>query len=261
VPRPRTIPFEAPWTWLAAGWRDLCRQPALSLGYGAAFTLGSLLIVGTLTTVNANALFLVLAGGFMLIGPFVAVGLYDISRRLAAGGTVTLKDVVRAGAAAPTQLAYLGAFLMLLLLLWVRTAFLIMMLFLGTGTVPPPEDFMRFLLFTPNGITLLVFGTAVGAVFAAVVYASSCVAVPMLLDRKIDALTAARASAAAVFANIRPMALRAALIVVMMAAGFATLLIGLVVAFPLIGHATWHAYRDLFAQHPEPLDASVHERS
>jgi uncharacterized membrane protein len=246
LPRPRVVPLEAPWNWLAAGWRDMWRQPALSLGYGAMFALGALCLALVFASLQAHALFLTLAGGFLLVGPLVAVGLYEYSRRLAAGQSVTLTDMLRAGRSAPGQLSFFGILLLLLALIWVRLAFLLLMLFLGTLAVPPPEEFMRLLLFTPQGLGLLIVGTIVGGALAALVFAMSAVAVPLLLDRRTDAVTAARASVAAVAANPLSMALWAALIVVIMAAGFATLLVGLVLAFPLVGHASWHAYRDIY---------------
>ena len=138
--------------------------------------------------------------------------------------------------------------LMLIALVWLRLAMLLMAIFLGTLSVPPPSEFMQMLLFTPQGLGLLVVGTLIGGAIAASVFALSAVAVPLLLVEQTDAVTAARASLAAVCANPVVMMLWAALIVVMMGAGFLTLLIGLIVAFPLIGHATWYAYQDIYGE-------------
>ena len=104
---------------------------------------------------------------------------------------------------------------------------------------------MPTLLFTPHGLGLLVAGTAVGGVLAATVFAISVISVPLLMTRRVDAVTAIAASLAAVVLNPKPMALWAGLIAGFMALGIATLYVGLIVVFPLIGHATWHAYRDL----------------
>ena len=246
IPPPRRIPFDAPWMWLAAGWRDLWRTPALSLCYGALFALAAALILFGLARQQAHALFLALAGGFLLIGPLAAVGLYEASRRLTTGLTVTLMDMLRAGQRAQTQLLFFGAILTFAFLVWMRIAMLLLALFLGSATVPPPAEFMQALLFTSSGLGLLVTGTFCGGLIAAVIYAGSVVAVPILLAYRTDPVTAARASVAAVLANPRPMVLWSVLIAAMMAAGFASLLIGLVVAFPLIGHASWHAFQDLY---------------
>lgn len=248
VPSPRVVPFDAPWEWLAAGWRDLWQEPVLSLGYGAAFAIVAGLLLATLSLDGIPALFPTLAGGFLLIGPVCAVGLYEISRRLGRHEPIELGDVVGAGVEARGQLAFFGSFLMFLLVAWMWLAFLLLMLFLGTSGVPPPSEFMRTLLFTPKGLGLLVVGSICGGLLAVLVFAISALSVPMLLVRRMDAVSAARASVAAVVANPKTMALWAALIVVMMAAGFATFLVGLVIAFPLIGHATWHAYVAIYGE-------------
>lgn len=246
VPEPRKVSIDAPWTWLAAGWRDLWRKPSIGLAYGAFAALVALLLVACLALIEALPLFLTLAGGFLLLGPLVAIGLYQASGQMAQSRPVTLSDVAFAPIAARGQLAFAGAFLLLMFLIWLRIAMLLFMLFLGTNNIPPPNEFLQVLLFTSHGLGLLVLGTAVGAAFAAIVFATTVVSIPLLLSKRVDVLTAGAASVKAVLANPKPMALWAALIVVIMAAGFATLLAGLVVAFPLIGHATWHAYADIF---------------
>jgi uncharacterized membrane protein len=252
LPPPRRVPFEAPWTWLATGWRDVWTMPHVSIVYGAFFTLAAALLAIGLWVVGAPSLFLALAGGFLLIGPFVAVGLYEASRRLAAGQVPNLGEVVVAGLGARGELAFFGAVLLFAFFVWLQLAFLLLMLFLGTSEVPRASTFMHTLLFTPQGLGLLVVGSLIGGIIAAMIFAISAVAVPMLLEKKIDAVTAARASVAAAVHNPKPMALWAALIVVIMAAGFATLLVGLAISFPLIGHATWHAYADIYGSRQSP---------
>jgi uncharacterized membrane protein len=246
IPAPRRVPADAPWGWLAAGWRDMWSVPRISLVYGGGFALAAALLCFGLHSFDALSLCLPLAGGFMLIGPLMAVGLYEASRRLAVNTPVRLSDVALAGFAARGQLALLGAVLFLLLIVWLQLAFGLLLLFLGTAGLPSISDFLQTLLLTPRGLWLLITGSVVGGVIAALVFAATVVAVPTLLVTQTDALSAARASIAAVFRNPMPMALWAALIVVIMAAGFFTMLVGLVVAFPLIGHATWHAYAEIY---------------
>ena len=250
-PVPRRVPIDAPWMWLAAGWRDMWCVPFISLGYGALFALGAALLSGLLLRFQALSLLLPLAGGFLLIGPFLAVGLYAASRQLSSGANVRLAAVAWSWTAARGQLGFFGVALLIVYFGWLQAAFLLLMLFLGGAGLPPPDQFMHTLLFTPRGLGLLVVGTIVGSLLATLVFAISAFAVPMLLARSLDAVTAARASVAAVALNPKPMALWAGLIAVIMAAGFACLLIGLVIAFPLIGHASWHAYVDVFGDPPK----------
>lgn len=246
IPAPRKVSIEAPWNWLAAGWLDLWAAPAISVTYGAAFAIIAGLLLLGLQDVGGQSVFLALAGGFLLIGPLAAVGLYETSRQLAAGKKPRLADVAKAGWNARGQLAFFGAVLLFAFMIWLQIAFLLSMLFLGTSGFPPPSAFMQTLLFTPQGLGLLIVGTIVGGIIAALVFAISVVAVPMLMVRQADAISAARASMASVITNPRPMMLWAGLIVFIIAGGFATLLLGIVLGFPLLGHATWHAYADIF---------------
>ena len=239
------VPFEGPWSWLAAGWRDMCTLPRVSLAYGVLFALLSAGLTLGLLVAGLPSLVLALAGGFLLVGPVAAVGLYEASRCLEAGRTVDFGEVVRAGLNAPGQLGFFGAILAFLYFVWLQLAFLLFMLFLGSRGLPPPSEFVPTLLFTPHGLGLLVVGTAVGSILAMVAFAISVISVPLLLTRRADAVTAIAASLAAVMVNPKPMALWAALIAGFMVVGIATLYVGLAIAFPLIGHATWHAYRDL----------------
>ncbi|MCB1509574.1 MAG: DUF2189 domain-containing protein [Hyphomicrobiaceae bacterium] len=242
----KSPPFDAPWDWLAAGWRDLWTVPHISLTYGAAFSIGAVVMLMGFVTFGLQSVMMVLSAGFMLIGPLVAVGLYEVSRKLEKGEPVAFSDVMFAGFRAPGQLGFLGAILVFAFFVWVQLALLLFMLFMGSGsTFPPAREFVPTLLFTQHGLSLLVVGTAVGAVLAAVVFSISAVSVPLLMTRRLDAVTAIQASVSAVMKNPKPMVLWAALIAGFIACGVATLLVGLIIAFPLIGHATWHAYRDL----------------
>ena len=245
APAIRRVAFDAPWAWLAAGWRDLWSAPFISLTYGALFAAAAYVFVFHLSSTNALPLMLPLAGGFLLVGPLLAVGLYEISRRKERNEQATFQNIVAAIKGSGGQLAFFGVMLLLLYFFWMRFAFLLFMLFFGNADIPPIENFVPTLLFTPHGLGLLVTGTAVGAVFASVAYAVSAIAVPMLLDRKVDVISAVSASVKAVNENWPAMILWAVLIVGLIAMGFAGLFVGLAIAFPLIGHATWHAYREL----------------
>jgi uncharacterized membrane protein len=244
----RRVAFDAPWAWLAAGWRDMWTVPIISLTYGALFAaIAAGLVVGLMVG-GLEALILALGGGFLLIGPIAAVGLYETSRRLENGERVTFGGVLTSARAAPGQLGFFGAILAFCYFIWLQLASLLFMLFFGGHGLPPASDFVPTLLFAPHGLGLLVSGTIVGGILATVVFSISVVSVPLLLTRRIDAVSAILASLQAVRVNWQPMALWAALIAGFMALGIATVFVGLVVMFPLIGHATWHAYRDVVVE-------------
>ena len=245
---PRRVPFDAPWAWLAAGWRDMWTIPALSLGYGATFAACAVLLAFGLWSQGWHALIPALAGGFLLVGPLFGVGLYEASRRIGRGATVSAADMILAGNGARGQLAFFGATLMFAYLVWLQLAFLLLMLFLDTSGLPPATEFIPTLLFTSRGLGLLIAGSIGGGLIATVVFAISFVAVPILMTEQTDAVSAARASVRAVAINGKAAMLWAGLITVIMAAGFASLFVGLAIAFPLIGHATWHAYSDIYGR-------------
>lgn len=244
IPAFRQVAFDRPWAWLAAGWRDLWTHPGVSLWYGLVACIGGLLLAVGLSVSELGALIPVLAGGFALVGPVMALGLYDVSRRIERGEAVSLAVTLQSTLQAAPRIGLFAAFLLLIYLIWVRLAFLLLMLFLGTGGLPPAVEFVPTLLFTPHGLGLLVAGSAVGAALAAVVFALSAISIPMLMERDVDAVTAIAASVRSVISNPKAMGLWALMIAGFVVLGIATLGLGLVVIFPLIGHATWHAYRD-----------------
>jgi uncharacterized membrane protein len=239
------VSFDAPWAWLAAGWRDMWQVPRISLAYGLAFAGISALLASGLLVGGFESLILALAGGFLLIGPIAAVGLYETSRRLESAQRIVFGEMATSVLQATGQLAFFGAILAFLFLVWVQLAFLLLMLFLGNQPLPPASQFIPTLLFTPQGLGLLAVGTIVGGLLALAAFAISAISVPLLMTRRIDAVSAMAASLSAVVLNPKPMLLWAGLIAGFMALGVATLFAGLVIVFPLIGHATWHAYRDL----------------
>ncbi len=244
----RRVDLEAPWRWIMAGWRDMERMPHISLIYGAVFAAVAVGLFLGLMRVGMSSAILALAGGFLLIGPVLAVGLYEGSRQLEQGRRVRISDVVLAAFRTPGQLVLLGLALLIIYIVWMQTAFLLFMVFMGTQPFPPLENFMSELLLTTRGVALLTVGTIEGAVLASVVFMICAVSAPMLMDRPIGVTDAILTSVEAVKLNWKPMALWAALIAAFMIVGLLTLSAGLVVAFPLIGHATWHAYRDLVAK-------------
>lgn len=239
----RALDMTAPLRWLRLGWMDLTRAPRLSLIYGFALTLLSLLITGFTWRFGTMALYIGLASGFIFVGPVLAVGLYSISRQLEEGRKPVLGYCIREGQQHLRELLVLGIILLVVLLVWARAA-TIMSVFLPMQAHPGWQQLLPYF-----GI-----GSMVGAVFAGVVFAASAFSVPMIMDRKADAITAVVTSTNAVLRNKKPMLLWAAIIVLSVLLGFATALIGFLILLPIIGHATWHAYR-------EAIDASAWEKN
>ena len=240
-----TAAYEDVWRWLEAGWSDLRRRPSTSLGYGLFVTALSYAVVACLLLIDAVYLLLPLAAGFMFGGPLLAVGLYEISRR--GGERPSLAAALGAVRRAPLQLAYMGLMLALFALAWIRIATLLFALFFGADA-PPLAELFESLFLTVRGTVFLAVGTAIGAALAFVAYAISAVSLPMIVDREVDAITAVIASVSAVRDNFLTMTLWAWIIAALTAVGVATLFFGLIVVFPLLGHATWHCYRTVIGE-------------
>lgn len=241
----RRVPLDAPWNWLARGWRDLCALPVVSLLYGTAFCASGWLVVYWLELLGASALVPVLAGGFLLVAPLLAAGFYEISRRLERGEPITARGVLSRCKAAMGRLGLFGIVLFFAYFIWVELAFLLLTLFLDGAQLPEASQFVQSLLFTKTGLGLLFAAVIVGGLLAGLVFAISSVAAPLLLVRDVDLVTAMVTSARAVNLNRGVMLLWAGIIAGHMTLALATAFVGLVVIFPLLGYATWHAYRDL----------------
>jgi uncharacterized membrane protein len=242
----RHVELDRPWRWLAAGWRDLITSPGPSLAFGVVFALAGYLITFGLFAADVFYLVLPMIAGFLIIGPFAATGFYEVSRQRQLGQRASVGDVFGAWRRNPSQIALMGVALLLILIFWARIAALIFMLYFGIGNVPSVDKLLVETFLEPSSLPFLIFGTAVGGVLAAATFAISAVSIPLLVDRpQANVIEAIITSVRAVTANPRAMALWGLLIVLFVGAGLATLYLGLVLALPLIGHATWHAYKDL----------------
>ena len=246
APRPQIqrVALDRPWVWLAAGWRDLVAAPGVSLAYGLVPVIAGWSAVLLMLRLDLPYLVLPLSAGFFFVGPFIAVGLYEVSRQREAGHAV-YGQTIPAWRRNPDQIALMGVLLLFFHLAWMRLAQLLFALF-GWHTVPSWDRFMDLVWYSSRSLPFLAFGVACGAVLAAVAFAISAFSIPYLLDRRSSNMFEAIAtSVAAVRINLRPMALWAALIVVLVVLGMVPGMIGLVVTLPLVAYATWHAYRDV----------------
>jgi uncharacterized membrane protein len=245
APRIRTIELERPWAWLAAGWRDLLGAPVVSLAYGVLFAVGGWAVTVGLWWLDAIYLILPLTAGFLIMGPLLAVGLYEVSRRRQRGEPPTFAAALAAYRVNSSQIGLIGVALLLLFFAWTQLAVMIFFMFFG---LRPPSlgDFVGQVFFSAASLPFLIFGTTVGAVLAALAFGLSAVSIPLLLDRPYEnVVTAIVTSFRAILDNPATMLFWAVLIVLFVGAGLVTFYLGLIVTLPLIGYASWHAYRDL----------------
>ena len=246
-PRPhiRQVPLDRAWAWLGAGWRDFIAGPANSMTYGIFAVLAGWVAAALLLWVDLPYLVLPLTAGFFFLGPFLAVGLYEASRRRAAGLPVDLEATLVAWRRNPDQILLMGVALLLFHLAWMRIAQLLFALF-DWQSVPSWDRFADLAWHSTHSLPFLAAGVAVGALLAAAVFAIGAFSMPYLLDRQTaNVFEAIATSLAAVRLNFRPMLLWAGLIAVLVAFAMVPGLLGLVIVLPVVGHATWHAYRDV----------------
>jgi uncharacterized membrane protein len=240
-----------PFRWLAQGARDLSAEKAIGLFYGVCFLIMAQVL--GLVFRSSPEYAMSIASGCLLVGPFLTLGLYETSRRRELGLSPKL------GASLTCWRAHLGSMGMLVLvlivleLLWGRASLVVFAVFFNTG-MPSTTGVIQAIFNLENWAFLAIY-LLVGGVFAGLVFATAVVSIPMILDRDIDAISAAITSLQVVFGNIAVMLLWGALITSLVVLALLPWALGLLVVGPLLGHASWHAYRGsvrwLDTPHPE----------
>jgi uncharacterized membrane protein len=239
----RHLPVSTVFSWLGAGWRDLWHNPLPSLTYGLLVAALSAGLIYAMFAFGWDYVLFPALSGFMIVAPVVAIGLYEKSRILETGGKTSLDRMLVADARSGAQVVFAGLLLMLLTLVWMRAAVLLYALFFGYRAFPGFDQMLVLLVTTPLGWGLLFTGTVVGGLFAALAFAISVFSIPMLLNERTDAFTAMGTSFALVWNNLWVMIAWGAVVMVLVALSLATALVGMIIVFPLLGHATWHAYK------------------
>ncbi|HPP46918.1 MAG TPA: DUF2189 domain-containing protein [Accumulibacter sp.] len=242
-PAIRPIGAGRPFAWLAAGWKDLWANPIASLAYGLLFAIAGDLIV--IFAWRNGRLFIAAASGFFLVAPLLAGGLYEISRRREAGLRSTFFSSLAGGKRNAVELAKLGAVLAVIGLLWERLSTLLFE-WLAPSVAPDLVDLLAVAQYSVEMRDMLFIWLLCGGLLAMLVFFIAVVSVPLLLDRQdIGFVAAMQTSLRAVSLNLPIILLWALLVVLLTTLGFVTLFFGLVLLMPWIGHASWHAYRDL----------------
>jgi uncharacterized membrane protein len=233
-----------PFRWLAAGWRDLRAAPGIAAFYGVCFWLMAVTLGAVFRSAPEYTLSFV--SGCFLVGPFVAMGLYDVSRRHEQGLPQSLGDSLTCWDGHLGSMGMLLLVLLLLELLWGRASLVVFAVFFNTPGLPTSASVVQA-IFNPQNWQFIAVYTVVGGVFATLVFATCVVSIPMILDRDTDAVTAGIASIQVVALRTGPMLLWSGLIVALVIASLLSpWAAGLLVAGPWLGHASWHAYRGCF---------------
>jgi len=227
-----------PLRWLVAGWRDFIRAPGIGLFYGGCFMVMGWALLQVFE--HAPAYTLALSAGFLLMGPFLCLGLYRVSQRLEAGEKPDFGDSLMAWDTRTGQLAIFAFVLLVLELLWGRATLVIFAV--SFEGMPDFKGSLTALLDAEN-ISFIVAWLAVGALFAGLIFAISVVSMPMILHRQTDAITAGLTSLRLVLTQTGVMLWWGALITLLIVLAMLPWFAGLLVVGPVVGHASWHAYR------------------
>lgn len=246
-PRAQEVTVGAPLRWIAQGFADLRANPVASLFYGFCFAGMGLLV--TVVFEHAYEYTMAVTSGFLLLGPFLSMGLYELSRRRELGKDADLLPTLTVWKRNAGNIGIFAVVLGVVFLVWARASLIIFALFY-TDEVPNLSGFLGQVLSLENFEFLAVY-FGVGFVFATLAFAVSVVSIPLMLDRNQDAISAMLGSIGVLLRNPASMIVWALLIAGCTVAGFLSFHLGLVVLMPIVGHATWHAYRDLVA----PLQA------
>lgn len=229
----RTVPWRAPLGWLRRGWQDFRAAPALSLGAGVVIALVSMGVAALAWHLGRLALLAALLSGFVFVAPLLAAGLYCVSRSLELGRPPRLSASLALARRVVGQAGVFAIVQLVILLLWARAGMVVNVFFpVHTGDLAALAEF-------------LLIGSAVGAVFAALTFASAAFSLPLIADRDVDMITAALSSIRAVLRNKPAALVWAGLIVAFTLLGFATAFLGLVLVMPWLAYATWHGYREV----------------
>ncbi len=235
---------------LGQGLRDFQAMPLYGLAFGALYAGGGIVIVLCLTAFGMVYLAYPLAAGFALIGPFVAIGIYEVSRRREAGQQVTISGIwstIRSR----SEIGWMAFVTLFVFVIWMYQVRLLIALLLGlNASFGSLHEFITVVLTTNEGLLFLAIGNTVGAALSLILFSLTVVSFPLLLDREVDFVTAMVTSVRAVVASPLPMIGWAALIVVLLIVSALPWFLGLLVTLPVLGHATWHLYRRIVAPLP-----------
>lgn len=245
---PQPLRVLQPLRWLVLGLRDAWAAPGIALFYGSCFWCMALLLGWVFRTRPEYTMSL--ASGCLLAGPFLAMGLYDTSRRREAGLAPALGESLTCWDRHMGSMGMLVLVLVVLELLWGRASLVVFAVFFNTGM--PSTTGVLQAVFNPQNWSFVAVYAVVGGAFAALVFATSVVSIPMILDRDTDALTAGITSMRVVLENPAAMFVWGALITALVAVSLWFWGIGLLLAGPVLGHASWHAYRAAVASVPVP---------
>lgn len=244
IPEVNALHFDDLGACLRKGFADFRRAPVFGLFFGGIFAFGGLLIVQTFVVFDKGWMIYPVMIGFPLIGPFVAVGLYDVSRRLEAGRPLAWSEILTViSAQTSRQLPYMAFVMLFIFWIWIYQVRLLIALILGRVSVPDFSTFLQIITTTPEGWAFILVGHVVGACFALLLFSLTVISIPLILDRDVDFITGMITSVKTVLKSPLVMLSWGVFVTLAVMASFIPLFLGLLVVLPVLGHTTWHIYK------------------
>lgn len=245
-PRPviRKVTAEDIGAALHAGLADFLAAPRYGLFFGGFYALGGVIIFLSLGVYDANWMIFPIAIGFPLAGPFAAAGLYEVSRRLQQNRPLVWREILSVVALQQKrEFGWMAFTTLFIFWIWMYQVRLLLAIFLGTKSFSSLEAFAAIIVSTDAGLGFIVVGSIVGLVLALVLFSVTIISMPLLLDRDVDFITAMITSVSTVLKNPLPMLSWGVLITAFVILAMIPAFLGLLVVFPVLGHATWHFYK------------------
>lgn len=245
------VTFEDVKAALAAGWRDFTRKPLMSAFFGCVYAFGGLFILLSLTYYGEAWMIIPIAIGFPLVGPFVAASLYEMSRRLQRGETFGWLDIFGV-VFKRRELSWMAFVVLFVFWMWIYQVRILLAIFLGSRSLKSLDHFWTVITTTSDGWLFLTVGTCVGAILSTILFSLTVIAMPLLLDRDVDFITAMVLSVKTVLTSPVVMLSWGALVAALAISAMIPAFLGLIVVLPVLGHATWHLYERAIEKLPEP---------
>ena len=243
IPNIRQITTDDVYTALKAGLSDFQRAPMFGLFFGAVFSVFGIIMTALLFFSDAGYWVLPMTAGFPLIGPFAAVGLYEVSRRLKNDEPLSWGAILTSGFTSKSgQLPFFAVLAVFFLLVWIVIARVVFAVSFGTATMTNVMTSLEVYA-TFEGVSMLLIGSVIGAALAGLLFSISVIGVPMLLDREVDIVTAMITSFKATVENRSAMILWAMIVAGATVAACLPLFLGMIFVFPMLGHSAWHLYQ------------------
>ncbi len=244
VPEVNALSFNDLKSCLCKGLSDFRQAPIFGLFFGGIFAFGGIIIVQSFYVWEKGWLIYPMMVGFPLIGPFAAVGIYDVSRRLEGGLPLRWNEILAViGLQTSRQLPYMAFVMLFIFWIWMYQIRLLLAIILGRMSIPSWESFFNIITTTPEGWTFVILGHIVGAGFALLLFSVTVVSIPLILDREIDFVTAMITSVKTVKKSPLVMISWGVFIAATVLISFIPLFLGLLIALPVLGHASWHIYK------------------